>query len=525
MAEVTSNKLAGRKKKAQSDVDTYIRRTKEKMIDQGDIDESYFVGALWSDPFENYGEYYKSITQDQFIHDVWAFYFQIGKLMYEEGVKEFDKITVFNFVKKNGVESVFEEYGGMGTIEDLKALTQDGTKNIEHYYNAIIRSFTIRELINLYGDKVLIEDGRYDYTRLNSEQLVKYWQDKINSLAMTTVKSHQAVNALIDGKQFIKNLKRKSGDMLPLFDSPYMNAITGGIPRGHVTMLGGFGGQGKTSLTVDKLVSSFIINKQKAVIILNEEDEDSFRQKVVLRLLEYYTKGKKKIRRKNMVSGHLTEYEEEQIMYVMDRWKEAVDGNESMMKIVYMEKYVMKDVEKIFRLYANRGYVNFIIDTHKVSDDSTHDMRWETFVEDMKTIYRLTKANGGLNLRTVVTFQLADSAIRNRFLDYDAIGEGKASKNEASIVYMFRSVWSDEYENKKNALVVEGLTPNKIDKNVNDIFYLEEGKTYYLLFYPKNRFGQSTENGGRVLVLEPDFRTNTFKEIGWTTVGNERSGR
>lgn len=525
MAETTNEKVSTRRKKAKSDVETYVRRIKKKMIDQADIDESYFVGALWSNPFENYGDYHKAMHQDNFHHDVWAFYFQIGKLMYEEGVKEFDRITIYNFIKKNGIEDVFEEYGGMKTLDDIKSLTEDGAMNVEHYYNEIIRSHTIKMLIKLYGDKVLLDDGKYDYTMLNSEQLVKYWQDKINNIAMSTVKSHQAVNALIDGREFINNLKKSAGDMLPLFDSPHMNAITGGIPRGHVTMLGGFGGQGKTSLTVDKLVSSFIINNEKAIIILNEEDEDSFRSKVVLRLLEYYSKGKKKIRRKNMVSGKLTADEEEQIMYVMDKWNEAVNGNDEMMKIIYMERYIMRDVEKLFRLYANRGYVNFIIDTHKVSDDSAHDMRWETFVEDMKTIYRLTKKNGGLNIRTVVTFQLADSAIRNRFLDYDAIGEGKASKNEASIVYMFRGVWSDEYEGQKNALTIEGLSANKIDKNVKDVFFLQEGKTYYLLFYPKNRFGQSTENGGKVLVLEPDFRTNTFKEIGWTTVGNERSGR
>src|SRR6185312_8115105 len=88
-----------------------------------------------------------------------------------------------------------------------------------------------------------------------------------------------------------------------------------------------------------------------------------------------------------------------------------------------------------------------------VSDDSPHEKRWETFVEDMKSIYRFTRENaGGLNLRTVVTFQLADSAIGNRYLDFDAIGEGKASKNEAGTVLMFRPVWSDEFEDGKNKL-------------------------------------------------------------------------
>src|SRR5690606_30767445 len=97
------------------------------------------------------------------------------------------------------------------------------------------------------------------------------------------------------------------------------------------------------------------------------------------------------------------------------RMHEMMDGDDAQIKVIFMDKYVMKDLEKIVRFWANRGYINLWVDTHKVSDDSSQAARWETFVEDAKTIYRFSRKNaGGLNLRTLLTFQLADSTIKNR---------------------------------------------------------------------------------------------------------------
>src|SRR5699024_3386435 len=116
------------------------------------------------------------------------------------------------------------------------------------------------------------------------------------------------------------------------------------------------------------------------------------------------------------------------------KMEELMDGDESLIKVIYMEKYTMDDLGKIVKHWANRGYTNLIIDTHKVSDGYSGDSRWSSFVEDTKTIHKWTrKEAGGHNLRTVLTFQLADAHISDRFLGFDAIGEGKGAKNEAGI--------------------------------------------------------------------------------------------
>jgi hypothetical protein len=188
-----------------------------------------------------------------------------------------------------------------------------------------------------------------------------------------------------------------------------------------------------------------------------------------------------------------------------------------------MEKYVMKDLEKIIRFWANRGYINLVIDTHKVSDESKHDQRWQIFVEDMKTIYRLTRKNaGGCNLRTWVNFQLADSAIKSRYVGFDAMAEGKGAKNEASVVQMFRPAWSDEYEGEKKELDCYRLKKKSNGEGYDkEFFKLEKGKTYYLVFTPKNRFGLNNDNAQPVLVIEPAFHRNAFYEKGWTFVAKD----
>jgi hypothetical protein len=120
----------------------------------------------------------------------------------------------------------------------------------------------------------------------------------------------------------------------------------------------------------------------------------------------------------------------------------------------------------------------------------------------------------------VLTCQLSDSAIKNRFLTFDALSEGKAAKNEMAIVFMFRTVFSDEYKDgKKKLKCFRYKKDERSGEYVKEEFYLEDmSKTYYLLFTPKNRTGPNTDNGQAVLVLEVDFNFNHFKEIGYTYV-------
>lgn len=497
---------------------------------KAEINEAYFVGLLWENPFENYAEYADTMSQDEFIHDVWGFYFDLGRRMYLDGIQKFDDISVHTKVKEYNIVEEFNNWGKMTTIDDAVSIVKGNSENIDYYGETIRKNYVLRQLYLLFGNKVFIKKGKYDFEKMTREQLSMFWNDKVNKISLDNVARYEAENLLIDADEFIRKLEEDSAEMLPFYKSYLMNSITQGTARGHVMMFGGFGNSGKSSITAEKFTMSCIENKEKLIVVLNEEDAQAYRQKIVLSILWHeFGTG---LDRKRMINGKLQEADKEKIRKAFKKMEELMtDENgrtdEAQIKVIFMEKYVMKDLEKIIRFWANRGYVNLLIDTHKVSDDSQHDKRWETFVEDMKTIYRLTRKNaGGCNLRTLVTFQLADSAIKNRYLDFDAIGEGKASKNEASVVMMFRAVWSDEYDEEKRQLDCWRLKKNeKTGGYDKEFFTLEKGKPYYLFFTPKNRFGSNNDNGQPVMVVEPNFNCNHFKEIGWCFVANEKAGR
>lgn len=499
------------------------KKESESISKKAEINEAYFVGLLWANPFESYGEYADTISVDEFIHDVWGFYFELGRKMHGESILKFDSITVQTKIKEYGMAEEFKEYGGMITIEDAVGIVKNHSDNIDYYYETIKKNYTVRQLYLLFGEKVLVKKNKYNYEIMNREQLTMFWTDQMNKISLGSVNNYEAENLYIDAEEFIKKLEEESAEMLPFYNSKLMNSITQGVARGHVFMFGGFGNSGKSSIMADKFVMSCIANKEKLLIVLNEEDAQSFRQKIVLSILNHeFNEG---FDRKRMVNGKLQEDDKELIRKAFKRMNELIDEQDSLIKIIFMEKYVMKDLEKIVRFWANRGYINLIIDTHKVSDESNHEARWQTFVEDMKTIYRLTRKNAnGCNLRTWVNFQLVDSAIKSRYLSFDAIGEGKASKNEASVVMMFRPAFSDEYDKEKKQLNCYRLKKKANgDGYEKEFFTLEQGKTYYLFFCPKNRFGSNSENGQPIMVVEPAFHRNAFYEKGWCFVPKDYS--
>ena len=491
----------------------------KEIRDLAEINEAYLIGLLWGDPYENYSVYHNQISSSDFLHKVWAFHFELGKRLYLDGVKQFDDITVYAKTKELGIEKSFEEFGGKSTIDEAVEIVKGNELNIEYYYESLKKNSTIYSLIELFGSKVIVPNGKYDFNNMSRVQLMTYWMDKLNKINLESVNNYEVDNLYVSAEEFIEQSKENAGNMLKFYNSNLLNSITQGIPRGEITMIGGFGGAGKSSLTAEKVVMGCVDVGEKAMVVLNEEGAHSFRQKIVLSILnhEFHTR----VDRAKMINGTMGEKDLANIHKAFDKMKELMDGDESLIKIIYMEKYDMDDLEKIVKHWANRGYSNLLIDTHKISDNYKTDKRWEAFVEDTKRIHKWTRAEaGGLNLRTVLTFQLADAHIGDRFLGFDAIGEGKMAKNEAGIVLMFRPLFGDEYEKLE-------VTKNVKMGNswVKESVELDKEKTYYLLFVPKNRYGRTTDNGQPVLVMDVNFDFNSFREVGWTFVSRNYNGR
>src|SRR5690606_30924614 len=125
------------------------------------------------------------------------------------------------------------------------------------------------------------------------------------------INNYEAENLYIEAEEFFRKLEEDSAEMLPFFNSYMMNSITQGVPRGAVTMLAGFGNSGKSSILAEKFVMSCIANQEKLIIVLNEEDAQAFRQKIVLSIMYHeYNTG---IDRTRMVNGKLQDKDKAKI--------------------------------------------------------------------------------------------------------------------------------------------------------------------------------------------------------------------
>ncbi len=494
-----------------------------KLKAEQEVPESCFTALCWLDP-EKYNLHSKDkINSSHFLNDKWEFFFSLGRHMYDQNVKTFDDVSVYKAVNELDAKDQFDKYGGFPVVREVMEELRDSQDNDESYYTMVKKGFVLSELTHLFGEKVLKKTQKYDYHKLTADTIITYWNDKLNTISMGTDNKFDTYHLFDNMDKFIEKTESGTNRGMPLYKSNKYTKMINGWAKGHLYMFGAFGNAGKTSFLFNKVAMSCIKNNERLVVIANEEDIDSFTEKLYVSVLgvELVNKG---IDRNKFKQAGFTEEDRKKIQAAKDWVAEVSQGDNALIDFVFMEEYIIDDVKKVIRHYNSRGYENFIIDTHKVSERSSHDQRWVSFVEDTKQLYKMCRPNGGgLNLRMWLNFQLADHAKNRRYLDFDAIGEGKAAKNEASVVNMIRAIWDSEFSDGKNKLYVY-----KYDKNGNksgdylDRTDLDKGETYYLLFQPKSRFSSNNDNGQPVLVFKVNFNFNSWEEIGYTTIANDK---
>ncbi|MWV44840.1 replicative DNA helicase [Paenibacillus sp. HJL G12] len=494
---------------------------KEKLSREVVAAEGYLTGLFWRNP-DNYNFYpEEKINYKSFLNPVYGFYFSLGRKLSEKGIKVFDDISVSQVVNETNTGNAYGKYGGYQTMNELSSEVKDKDENLDAYYSEIKKYNLIVGLIGYLGERVITNEGKYNYKKMSKEQLHTYWNDKILQLGIdgdNKYDEHYLLEGLDDE---INDWDENPTVGLPFYESKRMTKITTGWDYGHVYMYGGFGGSGKTSFTVNKVIMSCIANKEKLLVIANEQSIGEFKKMLMITAMGVGTK--EYVDRQKLNEGGFSDQDKAKLHKAKQWIYDLCEGNEKLITFVFMENYIMEDVKKLVKHYAARGIKRMIIDTGKPSEGDASMARWERFVEDMKEVYKLARPNGGgLNLAVWVNVQLADTALKMRFLNEYALGDGKKIKNEASVLILGRFMWDDEYEGGKHELLVnqwDDFTGDYIDKPMKR----EKGHQYYLLFYSKNRRGADNKTGQKVLVLKPYFGINTWYEVGFTTVYDDHN--
>lgn len=507
--------------------------------------EAILVGIIWNNPelFDMYTE--EKLNKKTMGNPIWAFYLGLGRHMFKKNIVHFDDISVQEAVTALKLNEKFEKYGGYTIIEELMEETKEMSDNFEGYYEEVKKYALLREYHKLFNDKVLEVNDNYNYKELTRNQISMYWNDKLNNIDIEhNETSIVAYNLLADLDKFLEELDINPDLGMPFYRGKKLTDIINGWAYGTLSIIGAFSGNGKSSFIIEKLFMSCIIEKEKLLVIANEMDLAQYRKMMLITIMgtELYERFKDyfikpKFNRKSINKGNFTPEEKEKLKMAV-QWIKDVEGHESLIKLVPLEEYTMDNVEKVVKKFARRGYRRIIVDTAKPSEGGGKKDRWVQFVEDFDRLYKLArKDGGGLNLAMFATVQQADNYVGKHWLNEQCLADGKKIKNVADLVWHLRPVFPQEYKDGTRELEVFNWMPksedmfNQDDKGDDEIesfqtddgttmmkkkIRLEHGKVYYLLFTSKNRRGMTNLTGLDVLVLEVDFNSNRWKEVGWT---------
>jgi hypothetical protein len=477
---------------------------------------------MWNDP-NQYNFFVKDkLNSKQFANKVYGFYLELGRYMNEKNITIFDDISVQKAINELGFHAHYEKYGGYETISEIVQETKEKVENVESYISDVKKYNLLRELRDLYGEKVIKSEGKYDYHRMTGQQILNYWQDKIHRLSLnidSEIKEHD----LLDGMDILINELDENPDAgMPYYHSKLLNDTTLGWARGTVSVLSAFSGNGKTSFFAEKILMSCIKENEKLAIIANEMSCRDYQKILLITILgtELYGKiGEKGFNRKNINKGNFTPEEKEKLNAAVE-WINETVNNKQLIKFIPMDDYRYENCEKVMRYYANRGYFRWAIDTAKPSVGG-NDQRWVRFVEDSERLYQLGKKDGnGLNLAQHWNVQSADEAKKFRFLDELCLADGRKIKNVVDVCEHMRPLWADEYEGEKHALDIYKWAPDGFNGGYckQIISQPKKGKIYYAMFFSKNRRGMSNVTGLDVLIYSVDFNSNRWHEVGWAEI-------
>lgn len=506
--------------------------------------ESILCGMLWNNPelYDMYPE--EKLNKRTVGNPIWAFYLGLGRHLHSKGISVLDDISVHSAVIDLKLEDKFEKYSGYQTIEELMDETRGKEANFEGYYDDVKKYALLREYFKLFGKRVVEEDGVYNHKTLNRAEISMYWNDKLSSVDIEHNDTQiVAYNLLADLDKFVNNLNINPDIGMPFYRGKRLTDIINGWAFGTLSIIGGFSGNGKTSFLIEKVFMSCIEKEQKLIIIANEMDLAQYQKLLLITIMgtEMYEKfkdffEKPRFNRKNMNKGNFTEEELAKLQMAI-KWVKGIEGHESLIKFVPLEEYTMENVEKVLKKFARKGYRRVLIDTAKPSEGGNKE-RWQQFVDDFDRLYKLARKDaGGLNLAMFCAVQQADQMVGRHWLNEQCIADGKKIKNVADLVWHLRPVYPHEFEGGDKELEVVTWIPLEDDmfnqdenqegnadqevvefddrKMIKRKSKLKQGRIYYLLFTSKNRRGQTNLTGLEPLVIEVDFNSNRWREVGF----------
>ncbi len=463
--------------------------------------EANIVSIIYKNPSLLYD--YK-LQLNAFSNNIWRVYFQIASdIVLLESKNVLDDITIGLYLEKhNKLKVQYEEYGGYETIVNAGSYVKEA--NFEGYIKELQKWNVV---IKLTKEKP-IQERLSEFVDMKTEDIYNEKEALLNHIFINVdneVKSYDISDGIYD---LIEKLDKGSAIGLPYNNMPIITKETGGQYLGSITLVGGLSNVGKSTFSRTSTIPSIIKNKEKIVVIINEDGLEKWQRELLVfisnNILKYDLQ-------KHIVRDGGYSKEVKDILYKAADWlKEQTENH--IITIIPFKKYQTSKAIKVINKYSSLGVKYFLLDTFKMDAGKVSENSWLQMQQSMVDINDVIKPESK-NLHILITFQLAKGSVKQRYYTQDNVGMAKNIIDPTSTCIMIRDLYDDEYTGEKRELHIYRLEgknnktkiPVKTDKD----------KRYQILFIVKNREGSANQYQ---IVVEHDMSRNTMKEIGITNV-------
>lgn len=464
--------------------------------------EANIVAILYKKPeliYEN------NLQLNEFNNNIWKVYWQIAyDLIMIEKKSVLDDVTVGFYLEKHSkLKNKYDEYGGYNTISSAGAYVK--IENFDGYVQELRKWNCV---IKLAKRGFPVQSRLSDYCDMTAEEIYNEYEAFLNDTFVNIdcdIKSYDICDEL---DELIDELDEGVAIGLPYYSLDMLTKETGGQYLGSITLVGGLSNVGKSTLARTSTIPSIIKNKEKIVIMLNEDGKKKWQRELLVWIAN------------NILIEDLPKYivrdghysaETKEILHKAKEWLKEQTQNH-LITIIPFKKYSTSKAIKVINKYSSLGVKYFLLDTFKMDAGKVTESSWLEMQQNMVEINDVIKPESK-NLHILITFQLNKGSAKQRFYTQDNVGLAKNIIDPVSTCIMVRDVFDDEYTGEKRELKVYRLE-GKNNKTKIPV-KLEKDKRYQILFIVKNREGSANTYQ---IVVSHDMSKNIIKEIGITNV-------
>lgn len=469
-----------------------------ELLDPRQTLEVNFIFPLYKDP-TLVGDYTNFKSGEDVITEDGMFYFDLAKSLYEAGYREFNAITIDEYLSnKPTTQSIYNDYGGFDTIVDLMSMTS--VENIEKSVDNLVKSNLLISLYNK-GFNVLPNLNKFD--QMTAEQVYDWYNYQLANLTVKNI-SHITESDLSEGYDEYIDTWDKGEAIGYRISSALLNNMILGIAKNKLTLIGSGINSGKSSLTIVLFILCNIEDGNDVCIIANEQTEDDWRQMilstVVFNKLDHHIKG---FNRTKVAKGHYTDEQKQALTEAKD-WLAKQKGHIKYYKVF---DYDVNTVDKIVSKRSKLGTKLFIYDTFKPTMDSDKQ-EWQVFSNMATRLSMLADKN---EVGIIATFQLNLEKAKERYYDLTTVGKSKAITETAQTVLMFRHLTHKEkvemnfYTYKRDETGIKRKTEIKIPNPDDD---------YIVMFVAKSRSSDTRTQ----IVMKVNLAFNSVEDFGYVNI-------